>query len=76
MIKNTIILNKSNVEELIKMDEVINSVETAFAEEAKCNIDMPAKKYLYFNQNCEKSPGDFKNYAMFSHWKHSRCEIC
>ena len=28
MIKNTIILNKSNVEELIKMDEVINSVET------------------------------------------------
>ncbi len=60
MIKNTIILNKSNVEELIKMDEVINSVETAFAEEAKCNIDMPAKKYLYFNQNCEKSPGDLR----------------
>ena len=54
MIKNTIILNKSNVEELIKMDEVINSVETAFAKEANCNIDMPAKKYLYFNQNSEK----------------------
>ena len=35
MIKNTIKLNKSNVIELIKMDEVINSVETAFAEEAQ-----------------------------------------
>ncbi len=60
MEKNTIILNKSNVEELIKMDEVIRSVETAFAEEANFNVDMPAKKYLYFNQNCEKSPGDLR----------------
>jgi alanine dehydrogenase len=60
MEKNTIILNKSNVEELIKMDEVINSVETAFAEEARCNVDMPAKKYLFFNQDSEKSPGDLR----------------
>ena len=60
MVNNTIILNKSNVEELIEMYEVIKSVETAFAEEAKCNVDMPAKKYLYFNQDCEKSPGDLR----------------
>ncbi len=60
MVNNTIILNKSNVEELIEMHEVINSVETAFAEEARCNVDMPAKKYLYFNQDCEKSPGDLR----------------
>jgi alanine dehydrogenase len=58
--EHTLILNKSNVEELITMEEVINSVETAFAEEAKCNVDMPAKKYLFFNQNCEKSPGDLR----------------
>jgi alanine dehydrogenase len=60
MMNNTIILNKSNVEELIEMHEVINSVETAFAEEAKFNVDMPAKKYLFFNQDCEKSPGDLR----------------
>jgi alanine dehydrogenase len=60
MLKKTIILNKSHVEELIKMDEVIESVETAFTEEANCNIDMPAKKYLYFNQNTAKSPGDLR----------------
>ncbi|HEX7467333.1 MAG TPA: ornithine cyclodeaminase family protein [Methanobacterium sp.] len=42
------------------MDEVIKSVETAFTEEANCNIDMPAKKYLYFNQNTAKSPGDLR----------------
>ena len=60
MLKKTIILNKSHVEELIKMNEVIKSVETAFTEEANCNIDMPAKKYLYFNQNTAKSPGDLR----------------
>jgi len=58
--EHTLILNRSNVEELITMDEVINSVESAFAEEANCNVDMPAKKYLFFNQNCEKSPGDLR----------------
>jgi len=60
MVNNTIVLNKSTVEELIEMSEVIDCVETAFSEEARCNVDMPAKKYLYFNQNCEKSPGDLR----------------
>jgi alanine dehydrogenase len=60
MLNKTIILNKSHVEELIKMEEVIKSVETAFTEEANCNIDMPAKKYLYFNQDNGKSPGDLR----------------
>ena len=60
MIKNTIILNKSNVIELIKMDEVINSVKQHSQRKPNCNINMPAKKYLYFNQNSEKSPGDLR----------------
>ena len=42
------------------MKEVINSVENAFAEEANMQVDMPAKNYLYFNQNSDKSPGDLR----------------
>ena len=34
---------------------------------------MPARKYLYLNQNSEKKSGRSKNYAMFRYWKHSRC---
>jgi len=58
--KHTLILNRSNVESLIEMKEVINSVENAFAEEANMQVDMPAKNYLYFNQNSDKSPGDLR----------------
>lgn len=58
--KHTLILNRSNVENLIEMNEVISSVENAFAEEANMRVDMPAKNYLYFNQNSEKSPGDLR----------------
>lgn len=58
--KHTLILNRSNVENLIEMNEVISSVEQAFAEEANCKVDMPAKNYLYFNQNSEKSSGDLR----------------
>ena len=74
MLKKTIILNKSHVEELIKMNEVIQSVETAFREEANCNIDMPAKKYLILQPEHSKKSGRSENYALFSDWKHSRCE--
>jgi alanine dehydrogenase len=58
--KHTLILNRSNVESLIEMKEVINSVENAFAEEANMMVDMPAKNYLYFNQNSDKSSGDLR----------------
>lgn len=43
MVNNTIVLNKSSVEGLIEMSEVIDCVETAFAEEARCNVDMLQK---------------------------------
>lgn len=58
--KHTLILNRSNVESLLEMKEVINSVENAFAEEANMQVDMPPKNYLYFNQNSDKSPGDLR----------------
>lgn len=60
MIKSTIILNKSQIEELISMNDVIKSVEAAFAQDALANVQMPAKKYIYFKDEEKKSKGDLR----------------
>ena len=46
----TILLKQSEIKELITMKEVIESVETAYAEHARHGVQMPAKKYLFFKE--------------------------
>lgn len=46
----TILLKQSEIKELITMKEVIESVETAYAEHARHRVQMPAKKYLFFKE--------------------------
>ncbi|MBM4240518.1 MAG: alanine dehydrogenase [Euryarchaeota archaeon] len=46
----TIILNQSEIKELIDMKEVIKTVETGYREHAKRRVQMPAKKYLFFKK--------------------------
>jgi alanine dehydrogenase len=57
MIKNTVILNKSQIEELITMED---AVEYAFAQDALLNVQMPAKKYIYSNNEETDSKGDLR----------------
>lgn len=54
--KETIILNQSEIKELIKMDKVIEAVETAYYEHAQSKVQMPAKEYLFF----QKFNGDLR----------------
>jgi alanine dehydrogenase len=45
---DTILLKQNEIKGLTDMKEVLNSVETAFAAYAKREVQMPAKKYLFF----------------------------
>ncbi len=47
---DTIILNKSEIKELIDIKRVIRDVEIAYAEDAKGKVQMPPKDYLFFNK--------------------------
>ncbi|MEW6010669.1 MAG: alanine dehydrogenase [Methanobacterium sp.] len=46
----TIILNQSEIKQLVEMKDVLQDVETAYVEHSRKNIQMPAKEYLYFNE--------------------------
>ncbi|MGC9517414.1 MAG: alanine dehydrogenase [Methanomicrobiales archaeon] len=60
MIKNTVVITKTQIERLITMEEVINSVELAFTEDALLNVQMPAKKYMFFDDITNKTTGDLR----------------
>lgn len=46
----TLLLKQSEIKELIEMKEIIESVETAYTVHATRNVQMPAKKYLFFKK--------------------------
>jgi alanine dehydrogenase len=46
----TLLLKQSEIKGLIGMDEVIESVETAYSVHATRKVQMPAKKYLFFKK--------------------------
>jgi alanine dehydrogenase len=46
----TLILTQSEIENTINMREIIEAVETGYAEHAKRKVQMPAKKYLFFKR--------------------------
>jgi alanine dehydrogenase len=46
----TLLLKQSEIEELINMKEVVESVETAFKAYAERDVQMPAKEYLFFHE--------------------------
>jgi len=46
----TLLLKQSEIKQLILMDEVIESVETAYSMHANQRVQMPAKKYLFFKK--------------------------
>lgn len=46
----TLLLKQSEIKELIEMKEVIECVETAYTVHATRNVQMPAKKYLFFKK--------------------------
>lgn len=46
----TLLLKQSEIKELIEMKEIIESVETAYTVHATKNVQMPAKKYLFFKK--------------------------
>ncbi len=46
----TLLIKQSEIKELIEMKEVIESVETAYSVHATRNVQMPAKKYLFFKK--------------------------
>ncbi|WP_414470048.1 alanine dehydrogenase [Methanobacterium sp. ACI-7] len=46
----TILLNQSQVSELINMKEIIESVETAYRVHAEREVQMPAKEYLFYKE--------------------------
>ena len=48
--KETIILNQSEIKELIQMNKVIDAVETAYIEHAQSKVRMPPKEYLFFSE--------------------------
>ncbi|MGB9936377.1 MAG: alanine dehydrogenase [Methanobacterium sp.] len=52
----TILLNQSQVSELINMNEIIESVETAYRVHAERKVQMPAKEYLFY----KKFKGDLR----------------
>lgn len=45
---DTILLKQSEIKDLVSMKEVIDSVEAGFTAYAKREVQMPAKKYLFF----------------------------
>ena len=57
----TLLLKQSEIKQLIEMNEVIESVETAYSMHANRRVQMPAKKYLFF----KKYHGDSAYYALF-----------
>jgi alanine dehydrogenase len=46
----TLLLKQSEIKQLIEMNEVIESVETAYSMHANRRVQMPAKKYLFFKK--------------------------
>jgi len=46
----TLLLKQSEIQELSNMKEIIGYVETAYSVHAKRKVQMPAKKYLFFNK--------------------------
>ncbi len=46
----TILLNQSQIKELMSMKEIIDSVETAFEVHAQRKVEMPAKEYLFYKK--------------------------
>ncbi len=54
---NTLILTKDEVKELIDVSDTIDAVESAFNEYGRKNVQLPSKKYLYF----EKHSGDYRS---------------
>ncbi|HMK54584.1 MAG TPA: alanine dehydrogenase [Methanobacteriaceae archaeon] len=46
----TILLKQSEIKGLTNMKEVLKAVETAFSAYAKREVQMPAKKYLFFSE--------------------------
>ncbi|MEG3224828.1 MAG: alanine dehydrogenase [Methanobacteriales archaeon Met13] len=46
----TILLKQSEIKDLSNMKEVLEAVETAFVAYAKREVQMPAKKYLFFSE--------------------------
>ncbi|MDI6723858.1 MAG: alanine dehydrogenase [Methanobacterium sp.] len=47
---DTILLNQSQIKELMSMKEVIKSVETAFQVHSERKVEMPAKEYLFYKK--------------------------
>ena len=60
MIKNTLVITKTQIEELICMKDVLNSVEVAFSEDALLNVQMPAKNYMFFDNKENNTHGDLR----------------
>ncbi|WGI17849.1 alanine dehydrogenase [Methanonatronarchaeum sp. AMET-Sl] len=52
----TLKLSKSDVEEIIEIEDIIEAVESAFKQFGNEKIQMPPKAYLYFN----KHNGDYR----------------
>ena len=52
----TILLNQSQISDLMTMKEIIESVETAYKVHAERKVQMPAKKYLFY----KKFKGDLR----------------
>ena len=46
----TILLNQSNVSELINMREIIENVETAYKVHAERRVQMPPKEYIFYKK--------------------------
>ncbi|MGZ7070329.1 MAG: alanine dehydrogenase [Methanobacterium sp.] len=46
----TILLNRSQISDLMTIKEVIESVETAYKVHAERKVQMPAKKYLFYKK--------------------------
>lgn len=46
----TILLNQSQIRELMSMKEIIDSVEIAFEVHARRKVEMPAKEYLFYKK--------------------------
>lgn len=46
----TLLLKQSEIQELSSMKEIIGYVETAYSVHANRKVQMPAKKYLFFNK--------------------------
>jgi alanine dehydrogenase len=63
--QKTIILNQSEIKELIQMNNVLDAVEDAYIEYANGRAQMPPKEYLFF----EKYNGDLRIMPCYLHEK-------